>query len=247
MKKVINIFILFGIFIIMTGCNDEQKAVSLYNTRNSPIIYNSVLYFYSEDTTIPYENQSSKGITLKYPRGFLNNIEKKKLYYDVTDANQSILVSNENNLLGNYIQQEKIEETERTNKLLETYDDFLIEKQTITCDQYGSEEVEDANSVSTEPLEKSVVEKLESQYGAVTYNLEDFENIEELFFIKAGCVNESEFLNKYTENGYFAVGDFDDTEIPELFIGIIIKKDGAYYYGNVNNKISDELAEELGI
>ena len=85
-KKVINIFILFGISIIMTGCNDEQKAVSLYNTRNSPIIYNSVLYFYSEDTTIPYENQSSKGITLKYPGGFLNNIEKKKLYYDVTSV-----------------------------------------------------------------------------------------------------------------------------------------------------------------
>ena len=45
-----------------------------------------------------------------------------------------------------------------------------------------------------------------------------------LIFIKAGCISDEEFLNKYTENGYFAVGDFYDTEMPEIFVGIIIEK-----------------------
>ena len=79
------------------------------------------------------------------------------------------------------------------------------------------------------------------------YNIDDFSDIQELNFIKAGCISDEEFLNKYTENSYFSVGDFYDTEMPEIFIGIIFKKDEAYYYGNLNNRISNEFVEQLGL
>lgn len=231
---------------LLVGCEKKEGATSLYTTRNSPIIYNGALYFYSEDMTIEYGNTSSKGITLRSPGGFLGNIEKRELYYDVTDAGQSILVSNNNNLLCNYISQNRIEETERTENLMELYDDFLIEKQVITYSKHGTDGIVDAESSSEESLDKGIVKKLEEKYGEVKYNINDFQNIEELFFIKAGCVDNDVFLKKYTERGYFAVGDFYDTEIPEIFVGIIIKKDNNYYR-NSKNKVSDNLINELGL
>lgn len=244
-RKIITGFILFGMSIVMMGCNNGTEAVSLYTTKNSPVVYNSTLYFYSEDMTIAYENQSSEGIVVKNQGGFLYNIEKRELYYDSTDSRQSILVSNENDWLCNYISQNKIEESARTDKIMEVYNDFLIEKQTITYEKNGGNVIANADSVSKKSLDKSMVEKLESKYGEVIYNVDEFENIEEIYFIKAGCVSGDEFLKKYTEKGYFSVGDFYDTEIPEIFIGIIIKKDNNYYYGNLNNRLSDELIEEL--
>ena len=245
MKKETICCALICLTMLLVGCQKKECATSLYATRNSPIIYNGILYFYSEDMTIEYGNTSSKGITLRSPGGFLSNIEKRELYYDVTDARRSILVSNENNLLCNYISQNRIEEAERTDKIMELYDDFLIEKQVITYRKNGTDEIVDAETSSEESLDKGIVKKLEEKYGEVKYNINDFENIEELFFIKAGCVDNDIFLKKYTERGYFAVGDFYDTEIPEIFVGIIIKKDDNYYYGNLKNEIPDDLIKEL--
>lgn len=235
------------VLLLLVGCERKEKAMSLYTTRNSPIIYNSVLYFYSEDTTIDYKNLSSKGINLRYMGGILNNIEKAELYYDITDEKQSILVSNKNNLLCNYISQERIEMPERIDEIMKEYDDFLIEKQEITYEDYAGSKMSTVDNVTRLTVDKGIVEKLESQYGEITYNIDDFSDIQELIFIKAGCISDEEFLNKYTENSYFSVGDFYDTEMPEIFIGIIFKKDEAYYYGNLNNRISNEFVEQLGL
>lgn len=241
-KKIIAVSFVCALFLLV-GCEHKEKAMSLYITRNSPIIYNSLLYFYSEDVTLDYENISSQGINLRYPGGFLNNFESAELYYDITDAKQSILVSNQNNFFCNYISQERIEMPERIDEIMKKYDDFLIEKQEVTYE----DKMPAVDNITKFTVEKVFVEELEAQYGEVTYNIDDFSDIQELIFIKAGCISDEEFLNKYTENGYFAVGDFYDTEMPEIFVGIIIKKDEEYYYGNLNNRMAHDLVEQLGL
>ncbi|MDE5777252.1 MAG: hypothetical protein K2I10_01885 [Lachnospiraceae bacterium] len=68
--------------------------------------------------------------------------------------------------------------------------------------------------------------------------IEDEERIEKIL------EKYDDFLKKYFNNRAFEVGDFYDTGMPEILIGIILEKDGSYYYGNLDNKTSEELVKE---
>lgn len=247
MHKVIFNCMLILLGILLTGCDKGSQAVNLYTTRNSPIVYNSVLYFYSEDETMEYANQSMDAIKLKTGESLLDNIEKKEILYDITDNDKSIFVSNSNNLLCNYMSQSKIEEEERIEKILEKYDDFLIEKQEIESSESGEDVIKPAKVTEISTLDKNVVEELEKKFGKVEYRIGELKNIKEIYLVKVGCANYDDFLKKYFDNRAFEVGDFYDTEMPEILIGIILEKDGSYYYGNLDNEISKELVKEIGL
>lgn len=171
MHRVIFNCLLFLLGILLTGCATGSQAVNLYTTRNSPIVYNSELYFYSEDETMEYANQSKDTIKLKTGEGLLDNIEKKEISYDIKDNNKSIFVSNNNNLLCNYMNQSKIENEERIGKILEKYDDFLIEKEEIEFAGSEGDVIKPAEMVGISTLDKSVVEKLEKKFGKVEYRI----------------------------------------------------------------------------
>lgn len=247
MHKVMFNCLLFLLGILLTGCGTGSQAVNLYTTKNSPIVYNSELYFYSEDETMEYANQSKDTIKLKTGGGLLDNIEKKEISYDIKDNDKSILVSNNNNLLCNYMSQSKIENEERIEKILEKYDDYLIEKQEIEFSGSGGDVIKPAEMVGISTLDKSVVEELEKKFGKVEYRIGELKNIREIYLVKVGCVDYNSFLKKYFDNRAFEVGDFYDTEMPEILIGIILEKDGSYFYGNFDNKISEELVKKIGL
>lgn len=227
---------------------EKNEVVCLYSDEYSPVTYNGKFYFLSEDKVISADNTSSKGlaVTIKEsPEEYIMSLlEKKSFYYDVTDEERKILFMQGDDVYGNYMSEDLIEDEQRVKELFDTYDDYVVQQQ-----QFGySERIPSLNGeLPRKVVSKEVVESLEETFGAVTYHIEDFNKTNAIYYIFAGCVDNQDFLEKYCDGNYFCVGDIYDTEIPKIVIGVIIEQDGKLYYGNTDNEIPEDIVAKMAI
>ena len=229
MKKYL-IYVAVGVLLVSTGCGSTSKnkdAKAVWKFHSSPIIYQDDLYCYSDNFSFDKENAAKETIKLG----------SKDLFYDQNDTDQTVLIESNDEVNRTYVKASELESEEYVQNVFNTYDDYILVKNNALGKVYDERQV----------IDKEAVMKLEEKYGAITYRLEELKRAEEVYFVQAGCKTYEEFLDKYCDGKAFQVGDYYDTEMPEIYVGILFRIDNTWYYGNTDNRVDDEILQLLPV
>lgn len=228
MKKVIFSILALGsvIFIgllIMLCVRQQGNIVARYITeehyRYSPVNLNGDLYFPSS-----YDFKDYKELKII---GHLS-VKNKSFIGDILLDVGAVLVEDEDNNYMNFtvlddnpMTYSNIEYLQSSNLIennMDKYKDFVL------CNDKDKSETRTA-------IQKELLNKLQEEFGIVKYNIEDFSNCDDIYYIYVDLPKEK--IHERT---------FDN---PIIYIGCIFVDDGKFYYGNLKSEIKDQLLEQL--
>lgn len=226
MKKIIFSIVVLAIIssvFIIFYVKQHNGIVARYVTdehyRYSPVKLNGDIYFPSS-----YNFQEHKKLKSIGHLGVRN----KSLINDILLDVGAVLVENEdNNYLHFKVQDDNpmiyssakyLQELDYIENNMDTYNNFVL------CN--------DNNSTETRiSIKKELLNKIQEEFKIVKYNLEDFENCNDVYYIYVDSPKEK--IQGRT---------FDD---PIIYMGCILVKDDNFYYGNLTNEIKGDLKSQL--
>lgn len=227
MKKKIVIGILLSIILvtIVVKSVTRYEIIARYITnehyRYSPVVLYEKLYFPSDFMKEHYENTQGIGFLGHKDAGLINDSLLITGLIEV-DKNDSELISFivRDDLSMDYLKADFLNNIDVIYDILNKYSNFVLCK-----DTKGKE--------TRIPIKKEFLIDLISEFGEVTYNLDDYHAAEEIFYIYVD--SPSEKIHDRT---------FDD---PIVYLGTIFVQDNTAYYGNLQNDIEYDWVNTLNI
>ncbi len=226
LKKIICILLAM---LCLSGCGSADQnvnaAVSLFDYGYSPIVYREQVYFPSEYVVFDSENIAEETI----PFG------TAELQYDKTDEKKDILLQMDEETNRVYASEAIVTSEEYQKGILEQYEDYVLTEP----DSLGKAMDQRYH------IDKAVVEQMITEQEISDYRAEELTEADRILVLEAGCVEYGDFLSRYGEKGVLPVGDFYDTEMPVLFVGILLEKDGTWYYGNFDHPLDEDMQNQV--
>lgn len=126
----------------------------------------------------------------------------------------------ENDMVGSYSVFSVFENKEYTDMIFNKYEEFEL----LFKDELGE------FFIGSSDIPKDIAVSLEEQFGDVNYKISDFNKSDKNYYLYVKSPNKD---------------PFDLKEDSFLYIGVIMAKDGNYYYGNLSNQIGQEQADAI--
>lgn len=220
---VIVIVILVSSILVISGVKRRGNIVARYITgehyRYSPVKLNGEIYFPVGNEAKEIKGLKSIGHLSGKDKGFFNDI--------FLDAG-AILVEDNNyrhftvvdDFPMSYSNIEYLQDPNLIKSNMNKYNNFVL------CN--------DKNEVETRiTIEKELLNKFQEKFGVTKYNIEDFNNCDDIYYIYVDCPKEK--IHERT---------FDN---PIIYLGCIFVKDGKLYYENLTNEIKGDLQDKLKV
>lgn len=174
-----------------------------------------------EAGSFTYKGEDTTGLFYSL---FIHNIA----YLDHADADNTYCIV-EGADLYSYVKADYMEENFKSDqyKKIVMFDPDWLEQQAWS---------KNGSRAGIHDADYTILQNLEELFGAVTYRAVDFESVDSYFAVVAvkGEYKKTEWLS---EADYY----LNDSDV----VGCILVKDEKYYYGNYENLIPDNLANEI--
>ncbi|WP_461206637.1 hypothetical protein [Clostridium sp. DL1XJH146] len=228
MKKIIFLFVALIIVvgsIIVCSVIDQEKIIARYVTdehyRYSPVELKGEIYFPFSYEFSDYKNLNNIGHLSAKNAGFINDL--------IGDVGPVLVEKEDNDYLHftviddfpmSYSSAEYLRDPNLIKDNMDKYNEFVL------CN--------DKNNTETRiKIEKEFLNKLQKEFGVINYNIEDFNNCDDIYYIYVDSPKEK--IHERT---------FDE---PIIYMGCIFVKDSNLYYENLANEIKGDLKEQLKV
>lgn len=226
MKKIIFWILALVIGILIILCVMQQRnIVARYITdehyRYSPVELSGEVYFPSS-----YDFKDDKELK---SIGYLS-VKYKSFFNDMLLYVGAVLVEDEDN---NYLHFTVVDDNPMTYSNIEYLQDSNLIKSNM--DKYNNFILcNDNNETETRiTIEKELLDKLQVEFGLTKYNIEDFNNCDDIYYIYVDSPKE-----KIHERTF---------DYPIVYMGCIFVKDDKLYYENLTNEIKGDSLDQLKV
>ncbi|MHC1683858.1 MAG: hypothetical protein AB6733_13040 [Clostridiaceae bacterium] len=227
MKKIIFSIVALAIVIssgfIIFYVKQHNGIVARYVTdehyRYSPVELNGDIYFPSNYNFQEHKKLKSIGHLGVRNKSFINDI--------LLDTGDVLVEDEDNNYLHFTVQDDNtmtyssakfLQESDYIKNNMDAYNKFVL------CNDNDSNETRIT-------IKKEMLNKIQEEFKIVKYNLEDFKNCDDIYYIYVDSPKEK--IHGRT---------FDN---PIIYMGCILVKGDNFYYGNLTNEIKGDLKSEL--
>lgn len=210
------------IIVAVVFCFNKLVVADYVNAHDfilSPIKHNGKLYFHSGKA---YDENTYEKIGYLLDKNSVLEVMLCMFF-----ANELYAIDGDRDHLrsvhvtaGSYSAFSVFENKEYTDMIFNKYEEFEL----LFKDEMGE------FFIGSLDIPKDIVVSLEEQLGDVNYKISDFNKSDKNYYVYVKSPNKD---------------PFDLKEDSFLYIGVIMAKDGNYYYGNLSNQIGQEQADAI--
>lgn len=223
MLRIILLMLLAVGISVMYPQNDNNDIIARYLTnehyRYNPVVLNEKLYFPSNFMKDYYENTEGIGLLGHKDKGLFNDLFFSSGMMRV-DKNDSELINFivRDDFSMDYLKADYLNSINVVKDNLNKHSNFVL------CNDSNGKETRTS-------VDKELLVELVSEFGEITYNIDDYINADEIYYIYVDSPNHT--IHDRT---------FDN---PIVYLGTIFIDDNKFFHGNLNNEIKNELLNTL--